>query len=172
MLVVSAEHGPLLVDLEAPNGTFIDGRRLEPFKGARLTEQHVRNWIGSYAPSPTYYSESLSILGSWPTGCITPELSVCRVFHPTHQRRWCPSGTRRGGTSSAWTRSATPRSRWASMRCWRTLPRSLPSAPRPASSSGLCVRVCARVYACVCGGGVRHLDAAFNTLDSVHASWS
>lgn len=36
LVVVSARYGPLLVDLEAPNGTFLEGRRLEPFKGARL----------------------------------------------------------------------------------------------------------------------------------------
>lgn len=36
LVVVSERYGPLLVDLEAPNGTFLDGRRLEPFKGARL----------------------------------------------------------------------------------------------------------------------------------------
>lgn len=39
--MVSAVYGPLLVDLEAPNGTFIDGRRLEPLKGAKLTDASV-----------------------------------------------------------------------------------------------------------------------------------
>ncbi len=36
LIVVSERYGPLLVDAEAPNGTFLDERRLEPFKGARL----------------------------------------------------------------------------------------------------------------------------------------
>lgn len=42
LLVVSKLYGPLLVDLEAPNGTFIDGRRLEPLKGAKLNDGAVR----------------------------------------------------------------------------------------------------------------------------------
>ena len=37
LLVVTEKYGPLLIDLEAPNGTFIDGRRLEPYKGARVS---------------------------------------------------------------------------------------------------------------------------------------
>lgn len=36
MVVVSQPYGPLLVDLEAANGSFLDERRLEPFKGAAL----------------------------------------------------------------------------------------------------------------------------------------
>ncbi len=36
LVVVSEACGPLVVDLEAPNGTFLDDRRLEPFKGAAL----------------------------------------------------------------------------------------------------------------------------------------
>ena len=30
VVVVSKRWGPLLIDLEAANGTFVDGRRLEP----------------------------------------------------------------------------------------------------------------------------------------------
>jgi len=41
LIVVSEPYGPLLIDLEAANGTFLDDRRLEPFKGALLTPTSI-----------------------------------------------------------------------------------------------------------------------------------
>ena len=41
LMVISEKYGPLLLDLEAPNGTFIDGRRLEPYKGGKVSPSHV-----------------------------------------------------------------------------------------------------------------------------------
>jgi pSer/pThr/pTyr-binding forkhead associated (FHA) protein len=41
LLAVSKGYGPLVVDLEAPNGTFVDGRRLEPYKAAKIHSQSV-----------------------------------------------------------------------------------------------------------------------------------
>ena len=41
-MVASEGYGPLLLDLEAPNGTFVDGRRIEPYKGVRIAPESVR----------------------------------------------------------------------------------------------------------------------------------
>lgn len=41
LIVASEPYGPLLIDLEAANGTFLDERRLEPFKGALLTPTSI-----------------------------------------------------------------------------------------------------------------------------------